>query len=156
VDGEEKVGLIRSGVIKTRMGTPAVVEVEISADRAARLADAVKAARCDAVTQTQRISSGLQDKHYGSDGERSCAMIRIPTAVPDLTFTAGIKLNERILLLSIFERIACTTPDNCPRPAQRGEAVGLPTVSFARRSATSSAYEAANETVWRRRHVHRN
>ena len=36
------------------------------------------------------------------------------TAVPDLTSTACIKLNERMLLLSIFERIACTTPDNCP------------------------------------------
>ena len=35
-------------------------------------------------------------------------------AVPDLTSTARIKLNERMLLLSIFERIACTTPDNCP------------------------------------------
>lgn len=35
-------------------------------------------------------------------------------AVPDLTSTACIKLNEQMLLLSIFERIACTTPDNCP------------------------------------------
>jgi hypothetical protein len=41
------------GEEESRMGTPAVVEVEISADRTARLADAVKAARCDAVTQTQ-------------------------------------------------------------------------------------------------------
>jgi hypothetical protein len=127
-------------------GDACCVEVEISAERAARFADAVKAARRDAVTQT----------YYGSDGERSRAMTGSPTAVPDLTFAARIKLNGRILLLSIFERIACTAPDNCPRPAQRGEVVGWPTVSFARRSATSLAYEAANETVWRRLHVHRN
>ena len=71
-------------------------------------------------------------------------MIRIssPTAALDLTYTARIKLNERILLLSICKRIACTTSDNCLRPAQRGEAVGRPTVSFACRSATSLAYEA--------------
>ena len=36
-----EVGLIRRAAVKTRMGTPAVIEVEISADRAARLADAV-------------------------------------------------------------------------------------------------------------------
>ena len=45
--------------------------------------------------------------HGGSDPET-------PIAVPDLTSTACIKLNARMLLLSIFERIACTTPDNCP------------------------------------------
>lgn len=77
-------------------------------------------------------------------------------AVPDLILTDRIKLNERILLLSIFERIACTTPDNCPHPAQRGEAAGRPTVSSARRSATSLGYEAANETARRRLHVHGN
>lgn len=36
-----EVGLIRPVAVKTRMGTPAVIEIEISADRAARLADAV-------------------------------------------------------------------------------------------------------------------
>src|SRR6267142_5409014 len=36
-----EVGLIRRAAVKTRMGTPAVIEVEISADRAARLADGV-------------------------------------------------------------------------------------------------------------------
>jgi hypothetical protein len=58
-------------------------------------------------------------------------MIRIfpLMTVPELTLAARIKLNERILLLSIFEQIACLTPDNCPRPAQRGEAAGRPTVS---------------------------
>ena len=45
--------------------------------------------------------------HCGSDPDPAIA-------VPDLTSTACIKLNERMLLLSIFERIACTTPDNCP------------------------------------------
>ena len=45
--------------------------------------------------------------HRGSDPNPAIA-------VPDLTFTARIKLNERMLLLSIFERIACATPDNCP------------------------------------------
>jgi hypothetical protein len=38
----------------------------------------------------------------------------IAISVPDLTSTACIKLNERMLLLSIFERIAWLTPDNCP------------------------------------------
>ena len=45
--------------------------------------------------------------HRGSDPDPAIA-------VPDLTSTARIKLNERMLLLSIVERIACTTPDNCP------------------------------------------
>jgi hypothetical protein len=46
-------------------------------------------------------------------------------AVPDLTSTACIKLNEQILLLSMFERIACMKPD-IARPSQRGEAPGGP------------------------------
>ena len=81
---------------------------------------------------TTRILSGLPHKHChcGSDPDPA-------TAVPDLTSTACIKLNERILLLSMFEPIACTTPDNCARPAQRGEAAGRPTVNFVHRSATS-------------------
>jgi hypothetical protein len=37
--------------------------------------------------------------HRGSDPDPAIA-------VPDLTSTARIKLNERMLLLSIFERIA--------------------------------------------------
>jgi hypothetical protein len=68
-------------------------------------------------------------------------------SVPYLTSTACIKLNERMLLLSIFERIAWLTPDNCPVRLNLG-----------RRRTVYNQFspQRANETVWRWLHVHRN
>lgn len=52
-------------------------------------------------------------------------------AVPDLTSIAAIKLNERILLLSIVERIALQDTGRLSDPAQHGAAIWRSRVGLA-------------------------
>jgi hypothetical protein len=65
--------------------------------------------------------------------------------VPDLTSPACIKLNEQILLLAMFEQIACTTPDMAATFNSPWRSVGRRSLGFAHNRATSLASESTNE-----------